>query len=152
MIVRTPSLAYGLPTALPTPVATVAAKLRVAMVANKGAATASLRKDRRAVEMEDMRTFPLRETSIPVRGRNGLSNEVDGAGIGPLGQDLADLGAGMAGIAFDAILAVAGLQLVHAHHAGIDGKHQGGIANIGVIADFLASDAALHHFRGIAWR
>jgi hypothetical protein len=46
-----------LPIALPTPVASDFAKLRVAMVANKGVATTSLRKDRRAEEVEDMKLF-----------------------------------------------------------------------------------------------
>src|SRR6185295_18129695 len=55
----------------------------------------------------------------------------------------------MAGIAFHPVLTVALLQPLHMDHGGIDGQHLGGVADIGMIADFFLFDAALHHFGGV---
>src|SRR5215469_13550851 len=113
--------------ALPTPVATVLAKLRVAMVANKGVAARSFRKDRlaaalslrRVVETIVFLSFSWRR-SILVGCGNGLSNEIGGAGDRPFDQDAANFGRRMTRIAFHAIFAVAGLQPAHVDHRRVD--------------------------------
>src|SRR5256885_10050426 len=130
--------------AFPTPDATVAAKLRVAMVANKGVAASSLRKDRRAAEpsrrerMEDIRACPPAAAgqfnAISMGGRDGLSDQVGRADDSPVDQDTADLRAGVAGIAFHSVFAVASFQSVDMDHGGIDSQHLRGVADVGVTA------------------